>query len=346
MIKLQERATIGGRPCAVNQKSIIFATTRNMNQTFTDGVPPCKVASMKIAFLISTYTDPVHLHRLIDSLPMDAHFFIHIDKSVDERPFRSAVSGAQIHYIDKRVRVMWGSYTQVQFQMELLRAALQHDQQFDYLFMLSGQDYPVWSNERIIRFLQANNGKNHLQGACLVGRSPAETRQYTRYRFLSNKPWKYGTLKSKFRVGLRRLTDLFMTKPLEFDADGKHYRLYKGSDYFAITRQLAAFLLKTYDEGKELRRYFSNSFAPSETFVHTVAFNSPFADSCILYCPQPEEIIRLKRLTPLTFIVYDSNIKELTLEDYDDILESDKMLCRKCVTGTSDLLMDRIDAQR
>ena len=34
---------------------------------------------MTLAFLISAHTDPVHLARLVKSLPEDAAFFIHVD---------------------------------------------------------------------------------------------------------------------------------------------------------------------------------------------------------------------------------------------------------------------------
>ena len=71
---------------------------------------------MKIAFLISAYTDPAHLKRFIDSLPEESHFFIHVDKGADEAPFRQLMTQPHVHFIDNRVRVMWGSYTQVQFQ--------------------------------------------------------------------------------------------------------------------------------------------------------------------------------------------------------------------------------------
>lgn len=301
---------------------------------------------MKIAFLISAYTDPAHLKRFIDSLPEESHSFIHVDKGADETPFRQLMTQPHVHFIDNRVRVMWGSYTQVQFQMELIRAALGSGETFDYLFMLSAQDYPVWSNARIMTHLEANKGKNYLMGMCLVGRPHAETFEYTRYRFLNNYPWKYGTLKSKCRVALRKVLTPFLKKPIDFMADGRHYRLYKGSDYFALTGELAAYVLKTYDDSPQLRRYFKNGFAPSETFTHTVAFNSPFADSCILFTPQQESGIRLEDLTPLTYIEYGAKIKELTEDDYDAIIQSDKMLCRKCVTGISDELLCRIDAQR
>ena len=210
---------------------------------------------------------------------------------------------------------MWGSFTQVRFQMEMIRAALT-EKAYDYLFMLSAQDYPVWSNQRMMQYLEENKGKNFLQGMSMAELPHSETYEYTRYRFLNNKPWRYGTLKSKFRVALRKLCEPFLKKPLVFEADGKTYSLYKGSDYFAITGELAAYLLETYDQSPELRRYFTNSFAPSETFAHTVAFNSRFADSCIL---TKGPVKKLEQLTPLTYIEYGQKIKILTENDYDSM---------------------------
>ena len=156
-------------------------------------------------------------------------------------------------------------------------------------------------------------------------------------------PWRYGSLGSKLRVALRTLAQPVLKKPLSFTADGRHYDLYKGSDYFAITRELATYVLQTYDDSPQLRRYFSNSFAPSETFTHTVAFNSRFADSCLL---TQGPVQGLEELTPLTYIEYGAKIKELTEADFDRIIASGKMFCRKTVTGISDALMDRIDGVR
>lgn len=303
---------------------------------------------VKIAFLISAFTDAPHLQRFIDSLPADSDCYVHVDASYDITPFKESVKHCKprkgnISFISHRIKVMWGSFTQVRFQMQLIRAALDSSNSYDYLFMLSAQDYPVWSNDRIIQHLEVNKGKNFLQGMSLAELPHSETYEYTRYRFLNNYPWRYGTLKSKFRVALRKICEPILKKPLVFEADGKIYSLYKGSDYFAITGELAVFLLETYDHSPQLRRYFSNSFAPSETFAHTVAFNSHFANSCIL---TQGPVKKLEQLTPLTYIEYGKSIKILTDADFDTIVKSGKMFCRKTVTGESDRLMDMIDKQR
>jgi hypothetical protein len=54
----------------------------------------------------------------------------------------------------------------------------------------------------------------------------------------------------------------------------------------------------------------------------------------------------LEDYTPLTYIEYGKEIKVLTEADYDRILASGKMFCRKTVTGRSDKLMEKIDELR
>ena len=48
---------------------------------------------MNIGYIITAYTDPSHLNRLIRSLNYNAKFFIHIDRKVDIEPFKRLVKG-------------------------------------------------------------------------------------------------------------------------------------------------------------------------------------------------------------------------------------------------------------
>ena len=121
----------------------------------------------KLAFLISAHKDPVHLKRLVDSLPDGSEFFIHIDAKSDIRPFTERIDQPNVHFIEHRVNVCWGSINEVEYQMELVRAALAAGS-FDYLVTLSGMDYPVWSNSRIMEFFDKANGKIFLQGISML----------------------------------------------------------------------------------------------------------------------------------------------------------------------------------
>lgn len=299
---------------------------------------------MKIAFLISAHTDPQHLLRLTESLPEGSECFVHVDLKSRLEDFTAVVQSPRVHFLTKRYNVMWGSMQQVKFQKALMEQALQSDAKFDYLFTLSGLDYPVWSNRRITDFLEARQGQEFIQGICMASQPRQVTRLYREYRWLNNHAWQYGTLKSKFRVSLRKLSYAAgIRKPLSIAVDGRCFNLYKGADWWGISSTLAAYMLQFMEKHPRFVHYFNNSFSPSETIWQTIAFNSPFASKCIL---SEGAFTRMEDYTPLTYIEYGNSIKVLTEADYDRIVASGKMFCRKTVSGQSDRLMDLIDQQR
>ncbi len=296
---------------------------------------------MKLAFLISAHTDPEHLKRLIDSLPENSEFVIHIDQKSDISQFTRIIEGDHIHFLKHRVNVVWGSINEVEYQMELIREALLTDA--DYFITLSGMDYPVWSNEKMLSFFENADGKNYLQGICMTHQGKAAD-QYRSLRCFSSKPWKNGSMKSKMRVGLRKvISGLGIYKTLTIHTAEKEYNLYKGAAWWAIQPNLAQHILKQWDENEELKGYFKTSFCPAETFIQTVAFNSKYASSCILAEGKYQS---LTALTPLTYIHYDPVIKIMEEEDYEKVIASGKMFCRKVISGKSEKFMDLIDNKR
>ena len=119
---------------------------------------------MKIAFLISAHTDPQHLLRLTEQLPEDSETFVHVDLKSNLQEFRATVTSPRVHFIEERYDVMWASMQQVKFQRALVKEALSFGTHFDYLFTLSGLDYPVWSNQRITDYLTQHKGQEFIQG--------------------------------------------------------------------------------------------------------------------------------------------------------------------------------------
>ena len=231
---------------------------------------------MKIAFLCSAYTDPQHLQRLIEALPDESEYFVHVDAKSDIMAFKRTLQTERVHFIGERYNVVWGSFTQVQYQIALIRAAIDSGIAFDFLLTMSGMEYPVWGNRRIEAFFNARiaNDEELLQGVCMTTQPFRQQRLYVEHWPLNNRLFKPGSLRSKCRVALRKtLYAAGWRKPLEFDADGHHYHLYKGSDWFGITPRLGRFVLERWDASPQLQRYFRDGFAPSETAIHTIVFN-------------------------------------------------------------------------
>lgn len=296
---------------------------------------------MKIAYLIPTYTDPEHLARLIRALDKDAEFFVHVDAKVDETPFRRAAEAGNVHFLERRFRVLWGDISQVYYQRELLTACMNHPARFVRICLLSGQDYPLWRNDRLLRFFRENSGREFVAGIRLEGQRKNVVRNYRIYRPPVWIPLLSVRNNIRMRVLLRHLTALCgIRKPLRLRAGDRELSVYKGTDWWSCTPALAGWMLDELRRYPEILRFFRTMFVPSELVWPTLAFHSPFAGKALL---QEGDYTSLADLTPLHFIDYHPLVKVLDEKDLHRLRESGKPFARKLVTGCSDSLMDRLD---
>jgi hypothetical protein len=300
---------------------------------------------MKIAYLISAHTDAPQLARLIGALHKDAEFFVHIDKKSDIRHFKELISARNVHFIEKRTDIRWATFRQVEYQMALLKAAIEHPTHFDRIFTLSGLDYPLWSNERITQWLTEQGEREILQGYDMnTNLLNAQQRNlYTQYRPMISLFGNY--IDSKLSIILRKmLTMLDIRRKLSLNVKGKEWDLYKGSSWWCISEDLARYVVETYNRHPEIRRYFLNSFGPDECMIQTIAFNSEeWKQRCIL---TTGEYPGLHVLTPLHYIVYEPVIQVMQEKDLHDMMASGRMFARKFLSGQSEKVINEIEKTR
>ena len=295
---------------------------------------------MNIAYLISAHTDAPQLKRLVEALHPDAHFFIHIDKKSDITPFTSLLQGDNIHFLTNRVNVRRGTIVEVEYQMALIKEAIDYPVTFDRIFFLSGLDYPFWSPERITTWLKAQRQKEIISGICM-DTDAINSQQHDLYS-LSRPFFHLGLIGNKGNerlsiLGRRMKQRLGIRKPLSFQVDGETWHLYKGSAWWCITEGLATYIYNMYKTKPAIRRYFKDSFGPAETLIQTIAFNSPeWAPKCRLH---EGEYPGLASLTPLHYIIYEPVIKVMDDSDYVTLVTSGRMFTRKVVSGKSDRLV-------
>lgn len=112
---------------------------------------------MRIAYLILAHHQPQHLGALIEQLDDgNAHFFVHIDRKSDIEPFRNAVKSERAVFLDKRLPITWGKWNLVQATLDLLQRAY-HESPSAHYQLLSGDSYPIKSNEEIAAKLASGN---------------------------------------------------------------------------------------------------------------------------------------------------------------------------------------------
>lgn len=296
-----------------------------------------------LAYLISAYCDPHHLARLVKALDVDADFYVHVDANVDIQPFKCLLP-QKVVFVNRH-HVSWGGWKQVAYQYELIKAAIESNRRYTHLVCLSGQDYPLWSNCKIHQFFNENANREFIAGYNLSQtKNAAQLRKITHYHFFRDLKMQNRWLKNKIVVASRLLLSAIgARRSPQVEINGVKRDVYFGSDYWAITLECAKYVKRILESNSPLVRYFKTVFVPSELCFHTIVYNSSFAQNAML---SEGDFPGVVRLTPLHYLSYKSDVKHLTLEDWKTLCESNKMFCRKVVSGKSDALVNKIDFNR
>lgn len=305
---------------------------------------------MKLAYLIAAHTDPIQLFKLINALDSNianVTFFIHIDKKVDITSFINILNNKQnVIFIKQRIDTQWGAFSQCKYQIKLIKACIESNIHFDRVFFLSGLDYPLWSNEKIIDFLKKNTNKEFIMGMNLTQcTSPNKMQTRVRLYHFRDLPIKHHLLYRIVYCTIKELSKIFhINKPNYIIINKKKQEIYCGSSWWCLTRDCIEYIYNIMKQANNpYETYFKTCLAPDEMYIQTIVFNSEYKNNAILY---HGEYPGLKGLTPLHYIEYTDKIATYNENDFQKLLASNKMFCRKVQTGISDKLIEMINHYR
>lgn len=300
---------------------------------------------MKIAYLISVYKDELQLRRTIEALFQGeyTYFFVHVDKKVDQVLFEQALFPQYKEYVkftSQRYWVQWGGFNQVRYQKCLLEECINSGMSFDRVFIITGQDYPLVSNEEINRELETNSLKEYIIGMNMSKEEiPLHAKQnitlYHYFRDLEGVSYKVKKIFSGISRLIMRL--LPFRKKDYLVINGERWDVYKASSYMCITFNLAKYLVEQLNTNKILMKYFRYSFVPEEMVIPTIVFNSKFKNQCQLL--KGNNCCNLLALSSITYFDYGDSIKTFTEKDIEELRACGRMFARKFTSGLSDELI-------
>lgn len=289
-----------------------------------------------IAFLVLAHTDPVQVGRLCRALDYRARIFVHLDAKADIRPYLAQPLPESVTFIKDRVRVSWAAYSQVEATLRMMRAALGSGHDFSHLVMLSGLDYPIKSLPSLHAFLNRNAG-HELMKFVDASVQPAYRVFYEHYWFLEANTWLRPTsLDRLIRHGFGRVLRKFIHKP-----QPKGMTCCWGSAYWALTPDCAQHILNFSDSNPEYIRWARSSFAVDEHFFPTIVAHSRFLELSDGFQPYVGTGPQTWRLGCL----HMNRRKIHTEVDFEELRDSDKFFVRKIMSGQSDRLVERLNAE-
>lgn len=242
--------------------------------------------------------------------------------------------------------------------MEMLRCCIESGIDFERVFILTGQDFPLMSMEKMEESFQNQPSKEYIIGlnmTLLADKDKHEnasilklslpTNQRERITLYHFRDIPTKRLKNRTKKGISRVL-LLVSRTLPFrknpylTVNGMRWDVFLASSYMCITMDLAKYIYTTITEHGEIERYFIHSFTPEEMVIPTIVFNSPYRNHAVLYPNNKYE--GLIKLSATTYFHYGEKIKTFDETDIEELLSSGRMFARKFSSTKSPRLMDKL----
>jgi len=277
---------------------------------------------LKIAHLILCHAYPEQLRRLIMRLTHeDAFFYIHVDKKTEITPFLPLGKLPNVYFIANRVKVIWAGYSQVQAMLNSFKEMLAANTQYDYINILSGQDYPLKSTRQIHRFFADNPGKAFMETLVISDEWQEAIPRLTKYHFTDSVfPGKY--------VAEWLLNAVLPMRKLPGDLIpvGR-------SSWLTIAPAAAKYIVDFLQENPALVRFFKFTWGVDELIFQTILYNSSFKKD-IVY----------DNLRYVDWSEGNANPKVLTMPDAEALKNSGKLFARKFSMEKDNKILDYLDS--
>jgi hypothetical protein len=303
----------------------------------------------RVVYLVLSHTQPHQVARLLRQLrPKDsnAHIVLHHDETASHLDPDLLRGIGNIHRIPSRP-LTWGDFSHVAAILRGMRWVRNH-LPFDWLVLLSGQDYPIRPVSEIESFLSATEFDGFVKGSP-VGAGPEADREGIRryfYRYhrvpLARRPSvdeegrmaktvrrareaqpliSVKTAPSGLFLGVRRLRT-------PFSAD---FQCYRGSTWFTISSRCVEAVDRFIRANPSYLRHYRRTRSAAESFIITILLNDPGLN----LSPDHLRYIRFRDGEP--------NPDILTRKDLKELRSSGKHFARKFDVSVDPKILDVLD---
>ncbi len=287
---------------------------------------------MEKAYIILAHKNIEQLNRLLEQLNDDAsYFFIHIDLKLPDNELSTLNWLPDRMQMVKRLDTKWADFSLVEATLNAMEAVKATNKEFVSVNLLSGQDYPIKSNNYINNFF-----KNKDQRILI------EYYQLPNYDKWSPRGGLYRV--DKFFFGMKS-HELLGSKTLNFLGNifpglkrNQPYNLlpFAGSQWWTIDMYALNYILGFVKIHPAYSTFHKDTFAPDEIFFHTILLNSKDKRIRNSIANNNKRFIRWKHSGM-------SHPELLQEEDLHDIMKSDSLFARKFDLEEHPGILDMID---
>lgn len=262
---------------------------------------------MRIAHLILAHKNPEQLEMLIKALQHPSfEIFLHIDGKSDQSQFTYLTRYPNVRFIRKRTKIYWAGYGTIQGTLNGFEEIIPLN--FDYINVLSAQDYPIKTASYIYDFFKAQAGTEFITCESIKDEWKEAASRVHNYHLINFR------IPGKYRLE-KILTAILPARKAPFG-----YEFVGRANWFALTNKAADFIYRFQKEHPSYVRYFKLCWGADEFFFSTLLFNTPG--------------FREKIKPNLTYVDWSvieekGHPKILDSGDFDKLTRSDKLFARK-----------------
>jgi hypothetical protein len=273
---------------------------------------------VKVAYIVAAHRDLPLLERLLRRLADDdTTLVVHVDARAGRGEFealRRRTADLDLQFLDRH-RGYWGGFGVVRAALAGIRHLVTSGDEFAYVGLLSGQDYPLRPAAAIRAELAAAGGRSFLYHFPLPFPGWDPNGGYDRIR----------------RWHLISPLVLHLRVPWERRIPGG-LAPFGGGRPWLLSREAVEYVDAVVRDRPELIAFFRHVLHPSELFFQTILLNSPLAPSIV--ADHRQYIRWAGGASPAT----------LTVDDLDVLLASDCLFARKFDRAVDTEILDRLDA--
>ena len=288
---------------------------------------------MKKAYIILAHKNERQVQRLIDTLDdKNSIFFLHVDLKVSNSGFKKLLyKHSRVHFV-RRVKTEWGGFGLVGATLNAM-SDVRKSGIFDKIILLSGQDYPIKSNEEIDKYFQNSKFNIFIDHFPLPNHSKwgPGGGMYRVNKYFFGLSWikKYLAKAVNF---------LAMFLPLINRKLAQEIKPFSGSQWWAMNMQALNYVLDYVARHPEYVKFHKHSFAADELFFQMILLNCE--DNSLRDNIANDNLRYMKWETPEI-----AHPEILNVHDLNEISESGALFARKFDTSIDENVINVIDNQ-
>jgi len=288
---------------------------------------------VKKAYIILAHKNEQQVQRLIDTLDdKNSMFFLHVDRKVSITGFKKLFDNDSRVYFVQRVKTEWGGFGLVDATLNAMYD-VRKSGDFDKIILLSGQDYPIKSNEEIDQYFQGSKYNIFMDHFPLPNHrkwGPGGG-MYRVNKYFFGLSWikKYLAKATNFLATFIPFLNRKLAKGIE---------PFSGSQWWAMDMHALNYVLDYVAAHPEYVNFHKHTFAPDELFFQMILLNCE--DVSLRNNIANDNLRYMKWKT--SDIAHPEILK---VNDLDDIGESNALFARKFDTGVDEDVINVIDDQ-